>query len=590
MGKKKNKKEQVSPGLYFWLPASIFAAIPLWEIIASMSESNYVNQAALVHHQTLYGLGMACWLAAGALLVFAPLRRNAVAHLDKLALAPAWARRLWPALSAAGFAGLIFWIKFCQYRGFQLPQDSATMAHTAFNTLHGRWFEAVSEGTPNVLATHFAFTLSLLSPILLIWRSTLALILLQCLAIASMGLGVYWLVYRRSASSYAGFLGMLLVYSHPSFYQLSTASLENSVFAAAFFLWAMYFMEERRWIGCLAFLFLAVSTREAFPFTLAGLGLYLMFKDGKPSRAGMVRGGALVIGSALLWAAEMKLVNSFPVVHGEYYWLAYSRFGADKKEIIHFVLTHPVQTLWKMVYPFPRLRPLGELFAHAALLPLAAPAKLLIFAAAAAPQLLMNSYSLDLQYATYMLGPMMFAAAHGLGNVLRWLGDGKRRGYLLAPVLAVSGFGFRGATPTLMYNWHPDWFDAVPGLIEKIPQDASLWCEQFTSAWVACRPQLKFDNDSHGEFTNLLFRPEYALMYKGWFFYAEPSMRAKVLEFLFENRYVKIGDAADMILLRDPAAPRAPERSPALKLPEPAPDPRLAQAYLRYLLGGPVSP
>jgi len=585
----------------------VFLGLPALEIARSFGDHYYVNRALLVHHQTLNLLTNLCWGLALALLVIPPLRRWLAEHLDRPSRLPGPGKYFGPLYVSLAFGVLVFWIKFCQYRGFQLPADTCTHTNIAFNTLHGRWFMDVGDGIANSLSLHFAFTLKLFSPILLFWRSALALLLIQALAIASAGLASYLIAYFLTESALAGFLMMLLTYAHPAFYELSSASLDDPIVAAAFFLWAMVFLVRRRlaWGAC--FLALAATGREQFPFTLAGLSAYFIFAHGWPGRKRLLGGLALMLGSALLWKGEVALIQSFPSYHdyGNSYWGLYSLFGANEKDILHFVLHHPFQTLWKCVYPLSRLSAFWKLLLCSALLPLAAPAASLVLLAAAVPQLLMIpglQHDMQLQYASYTFGPLMFAAAAGLARLWNLLRPpppepgaaasrrGDRSSYLLIVVLAAAGLGFRSAPRTLLWNWRLDMFDTVPSLIREIPPDASLWADQWLSAWVGARAQIKYFNPvgiASSNFSLVSFRPAYALIYKAWFVQTDPKDRDPVVTFLAQSGYVKMDEMDNFVLLRDPNPKTEDGLSPALVLPPGGPA-RLMQEYVQYVLAAPL--
>ena len=589
----------------FWLP-SLLLGVPAVEIARSFGDHYYVNRALLVHHEMLNLLTNFCWGLALALLVIPPLRRWLAAHLDGPSCMPSPGKYFGPLYVSLAFGVLVSWIKFCQYRGFQLPMDTCEHTGIAFNTIHGRWFMDCAYGIANSLSFHIALTLKLFSPVLLFWHSALALLFIQALAIASTGLASYLLVYSLTESALAGFLLMLLTYAHPSFYELSSASLDDPIIAAAFFLWAMVFLVRRRPAWCALFLVLAATGREQFPFTLAGLGAYFIFARGRPGIKRLLCGLALILGSALLWKGEVALMHSFPSYrdYGESYWNLYALFGSNEKDILRFVLHHPFQTLWKCVYPWSRLGAFGQLLLCSALLPLAAPAECLVLLAAAVPQLLMIpglQHEMHLQYASYTFGPLMFAAAADLArlwNRLRPLSPvpgaaprrrGDRSAYLLIAALAAAGLGFRSSPRTLLWNWRLDMFDTIPPLIGEVPPGASIWVDEWMTAWVGCRAQVK----SFGpvgmvpsSFYHLSFRPAYALIYKGWFVQTDPKGRDPFVTFFARSGYVKVDERDNYVLLRDPDPKAAEGLSPALVLPPVGPA-RLIQEYIQYVLAAP---
>ncbi|MFI5361732.1 MAG: DUF2079 domain-containing protein [Elusimicrobiota bacterium] len=474
---------------------------------------------------------------------------------------------------------MLCFLKYCQYRGCQLPEDTAVMTQRAFNTSQGRWFQTGIYGT-SYFAIHFAFVMDLLSPVLWVWRSALPLLLIQCLALGSMGMSSYLLARRASDSAYIGLLVMLLVYSCPAYGQLSSASLNDGVFLAPFLLWALVFMERSRWAWAAFFFALAAATREHFPVSVAALALYFVFREGRPSARRAITGGIVIVAAVLLLGLQLKLIGSFPAEEQAWTMTGFPGYDAAERtpffEIIRSLLRHPWTPLAKIVYPPARLCPLLGLIAGAAFFPLAAPAQFLAFCVAVTPQMMMPSgnplHDMVLQYPSLVFGLLIFAASFGAARVYKWLKDRKRQSWLLPAVLLVCGLNFKNFPRFLLPNWRLHMFDAIPRIVSKIPPDASLWTDEWLSAWVSTRAQLKlisFPGTEMSMFSRKLFKPEFVLVQKGWIIGSDPNSRDPIILFLAEGGYVKISDEPDLILLQSPGDHRA-GLSPPAEVPAPS--------------------
>lgn len=622
MSKKKRRLAQDNPppSAGPWLPAVILLTAAIGEITLSAKDPYYfANRAAQIHAATMKILAWLC-LGAGALaLLFPRVRSRLVNNLDELSRASSWRRRLSLAVACLGATTIVCFVKYCGFRTFQLdPFDTAAMTQMAFNTLHGRWLESTVFSS-NALGIHFAFTIALFSPVLALWSNALPLLLLQGIAVGSLGLAVYEIIWELTSSSWPAALGMILCYAHPSFHQLVAAPLDNSVFMAAFFLWGMVFLVKRQLGWCLLFIALAATGREQFPFTLAGLGIYwAVIHRANRQRLGL--GIGLMIFAIGLWFAEMRVVNSFSSGLAAGYWAMYSKFGNTSGEVLRFAIAHPLALIGNAFYPASKLWPIAKSLLFVGLTPLAQPASLIPLAVAALPQQLValpvgkiaseqisNYQHYLLSYAAPTFGPLLFAAAAGLAALYKSMERlGSHREWLLIPVLLVAGLGLSHSSTVLIPNSRLDFYYSAPAILGQIPEQASLWVEETAvGPWVACRPQLKIMSDLGLArwFTDGLFRPQYVIMSKGRLRHV--GIPGPIIQFLANNHYVKVADRApagiklddpvnlyappemrqDLILLKDPTPAPAGGLSPPAVLPNVS-DSRALQAYARYLLSG----
>ena len=589
-----------------YLAAIFFLAIPTLEFFSAFStgEPYYINHLLWVHRSVMRAVALAFWSAGGCFLLLPTVRKTVEERFEKFEREPLQ-RYFVPGAACLSFTLLGLFLKFCQFRSFQLPLDSTAMAQMAFNTLHGHWLQIPVFGC-NALAIHFAFTIVFFSPILLIWNSALPLLLIQTLALGSLGLAVHELIWLLTSSSLFAFLGMLLCYAHPHWHTMLSANLDNSLFAPALFIWAAVCWKSNRKIWATLLLALMLTTREQATFTISGLGIYWALKNRDSTQREIALGGAIVIVMAVTWLVMMKIVRFFNSPMGALYWHLYSHFGSTREEVIHFVLTHPFLVLAKIVWPPLRLWPNARAILYMALAPLAAPLELVPYLLAGLPQMLMiDSGPHDLtapQYPALAFGPLLVAMAYGLAYMHK-LENISLRKYVMVPVLIACGFGFKNSSSVLLPNWLLDWFHTAPKILEQIPPQASVWADEWTTPWLACRWQLKsMPLREDPSFSDGLFRPQYVLMQKKWITEADPPQRNRLLTFLKGEGYLKIVDRAprgtplsdpanlapyaernDLVLLKDPQLRPPGEASAALTLPQ-AVDEHELLAYVKYLI------
>lgn len=538
-----------------------------------------------VHDALLTGSAWACWAAAAALAV--PQVRAKVQDLAAT-LDRADPRLTGRAAFAAGAAaaGWTMAVKTTQYLAFQLTIDSSIIANTAANVLAGNGLACTVDGTPSVLAIHFAFFAPLfLAPVLLVWASALPLVLLQAAALGSLGPAAFLLGRRAAGSATAGFALMLVAYAHPSFHQLATANLENAVFQPPLFLWGAVLWAGGRRVWGAALWALALTTRENFPVTLASLGVLHALTAEKPARRRLLEGAAIVGGAACLWYAVIRVIAAHAdTASAAGYWGHYAHFGADRGEILRTVFLRPDRLLAHVLRPS-HLAPFLSLAAGAALLPFAYLPALVFLACTAAHHLLESSYHFNLQYSSYTFGPLLLASALGLGRLWKHPRLAGAGAALLVPVLAAAGWDLRGASRVLNPDFSAHLVAAAPRLLAQVPSGASAWAEQFSGTWLAARPQLKLLDHAvlRARFDELLFRPEYVLVDKGFLLFLPLRDRVRVVGFLARAGYLKVDESGPLILLKDPQAPRG-GKSPELVLAEEPGDAERVTPYLAALL------
>ena len=602
----KNKRqapESSSP--IFWAPALILWGVALFVIVRSFLAHNYVQNAYLAQNDALNVLSWACF-ALAALLLIPSFRAAAAAHLDRLSSAPPRRHALWIAAAYGGIWSWLGFIRYCQYRGFMLPLDTAVSINEAYNFIHhGKFYMSVFGVNP--LSIHFNFLRQLLSPALLLGNHSLAVIFIEDALLLSAPVAVYCLAFSMTESSLAGFCGFLLALSTPYFFELLTSNVCVSA-AAVLFPWAMYFYGRKLWWPAGLLMLVMIGGTEAMPLTFFGLGLYCIFSSDQDKLRNWKIGSAICGISAAWWLADMAVIHHFSraaaVNFSEGYWGMFKDFapaGTPAARIPAEIISHPFRDLMLLFSSrFKFYHALRVLF-FMGFLGLAAPAAMLPFLTTVFPHILAapgtpmpflqyrphyGYYDFDLHEGAFMFAPLLWATAMGIKRIHAELRPREWQGWLLAWVFLISGFGFKYAQRTIYPDWRPLWFDGMPRALEKIPPGARLWVDEYASAPVSNRRWIKVTQLGPGwpgGFEIDLFKPDYVLIDKSFAFSAKPPYRDQMLTYLGQSGYRKLVDDSGVVLLESPNPAKSPEDVPTEWVTMPQPDLKIAADFAQYL-------
>lgn len=597
---------------FFWIPSLLLLFIPVWEMALSLQAPNFPPRLFWVHHNLLISLSAICWIVAAVAASLPPFRKAIASHLDSLAKAPRATRLAW---LVTAYLGLVVWtsfVRYAQYRSFQLPQDTAVSLNEAYTFLHHGSLYLSIFGV-HQFSIHIFLLMPLLSPILLLWNSPLPLLFSQNLFVCAAPFAVYALAAETTGSSFAGAIGLLLVVSSATFYQLISSNLLYAPLVALL-PWAMYFFERRRWVPFAVLIALMNVFPEQVPFIFFGLGLYLMTLREGARRPYLWIGGAVCAISVALWVGETSLIKHFSAHEsaqnyaGSTYWLMFKDLvpaGTPYERIFPELISHPFRTAANLLsiyrfYPLLRLMfSMGFfcLLAPAALLPVLTSALPHILAASHDPVKFLEYYPVGysdfgLHQGAYVFGPLLWATGLGLRRAHRELSKRGLASWLLVWALIFSGFGFEYAHRSLMPDWRPRWFDALPPVLAAVPPKARVWAEEYASPPLALRRWIKIiqwgPTEPNGYDT--LFMPDYVLLDKAFVYQATPPFRDELLTFLGKNGFIKIAESDTLVLFKNPTPASDPEADVDHWIHLPSPDVKEASRFANYFVNGPVSP
>ncbi|OLB41969.1 MAG: DUF2079 domain-containing protein [Chloroflexi bacterium] len=315
--------------------------------------------------------------------------------------------------------------------------DLGNMDQVLWNTIHGRWFQFTNQavdwyGPPTRLALHFEPILLLLSLLYAFGANPHLLLISQTLALASGALPVFLLTrkYIPEWPLLAPLMAAVYLIS-PALLGLNIFDFHPISFATPLLLYAILALTYKRYGWFILACILAASCKEDIPFSLAILGLFLIWKYKLP-RLGI----ALTIGS-LVWSSiafGIIIPHFYPGTQHNNFWYRYEVLGSSPGEAIGNLILHP-WLLFTTFITFDRLYYLASLFRSTGFLCLLAPEWLLL----ALPTLAENLLSTDsltfsgvYQYNAAIIPFVMIAAIHGTRRLITcwqdWRGEHSESG------------------------------------------------------------------------------------------------------------------------------------------------------------------
>ena len=156
-----------------WAPSLVLCAVPVFVVAVSMADHDYAHRAFWVQNSALNGLSSSAFVLAGLFALIPPFRRAAVRHLERLSSATAKEHLKWLGLCFLGIAAWFGFIRYCEYRSYLLPTDTANYVQSLYVFLHFGRYEYSAWGM-KILSEHFYGVPALFSPVLLLWNDPLA--------------------------------------------------------------------------------------------------------------------------------------------------------------------------------------------------------------------------------------------------------------------------------------------------------------------------------------------------------------------------------------------------------------------------------
>jgi hypothetical protein len=219
---------------------------------------------------------VACVLAFGAWLAF--VRTQALDGLAR-AVAPRTGLLLTTAVVAYVIVHVI--VARARLAAFYDYNQLGLFTQSAWSTLHGHAFANNSETVDGTLGSHFGIhfspTLLLLVPLYSVWRSPLALLAAQSLALGLAPVPLYHLLKREAGAAGALVLALALL-AVPNFAWGGARDFHDLSFIPVLLLTVLWAIERGRFAVMIAAAIAALGVREDVGFTLALIGVYALLR------------------------------------------------------------------------------------------------------------------------------------------------------------------------------------------------------------------------------------------------------------------------------------------------------------------------
>lgn len=295
--------------------------------------------------------------------------------------------------------------------------DLAMYDQAVWNTSQGRWFEMnlledTMPGLTNKLGDHVE---PILLPIALLYRlrsNADVLLTVQAIALAVLIWPLYRLVRHFTRGAFLAVLAVFLYLAHPAMWNALLFDFHPVTLAAAFLIFALWMLVQRRRIASLVFALLAMACKEQMGFLVAMLGVYALFfhKIERRFAAALVAVG--LIGSIVAFGV---VIPTFQPAGESYYLNRYEKLGGSLGEILLAPIAKP-DVVWSTLISPKRVAYYGDLLLPLGGLPLLGPEMIL----PALPDIALNTFSafapartLDAHYAIVIAPFLILAAVWG---------------------------------------------------------------------------------------------------------------------------------------------------------------------------------
>ncbi|HET7091766.1 MAG TPA: DUF2079 domain-containing protein [Anaerolineae bacterium] len=303
--------------------------------------------------------------------------------------------------------------------------DLAMYDQAVWNTSQGRWFEInlLEDTMPdltNKLGDHVE---PILLPIALLYRlraNADVLLILQALALAALIWPLYHVVWHLTGRLLLAGVAVALYLAHPAMWNALLFDFHPVTLAAAFLMFALWMLIQKKRTACLIFALLAMACKEHIGLIVAMFGVYAVLFQKSERRLGAVLIAMGLAGSIL----AIGVVNpAYQPSGASYYLNRYSKVGSSIGEILLAPLTKP-DVVWATLTGPKRISYYGDLLLPLGGLPLLGPA----FILPVLPDIALNTFSafapartLDAHYAVMIAPFLILAAIWGADRLAHWL-------------------------------------------------------------------------------------------------------------------------------------------------------------------------
>ncbi len=420
--------------------------------------------------------------AAGKVLLFPK-------NIDDLLDNAAFNKRIKIAVAAAVMIYFLFFsaVTVMRHASFNsTAYDLGIFDQTAWGYSQGEILLNTVRGV-SLLGDHMHPILLIFAPLYKFLPMPETLLVLQSLALAVGALPIYWIARKRIGGVAAALVSVSYLL-YPSLQYINMFDFHPEAFAVPLLLFALYFIDARKYAAAIAMLILTGLSKEHFPLALASVGMYVFLAQRKRKL------GLILAATGIIWLA-VNFEILLPHFAGEAAYAhiqGYEYLGSSLGEAAKNAILNP-QLVIGNVLAADKLAYLGLLF-----LPLGAAAAVVLglpYLLLAAPFFAINllrSHDLTTailyQHNAELIPFIYFAAIMGaqkLAGLLSLLKLNNRRiavgvFILLATITAAAAYG-PFTTIYDMSSFLPNGHTAAgKQLLKEIPGDASVSADPLT--------------------------------------------------------------------------------------------------------------
>jgi uncharacterized membrane protein len=273
-----------------------------------------------------------------------------------------------------------------RHRAFESGRfDLGNMVQAVWSTAHGRPLDVTNLQGDQVsrLASHVDPLLAAFAPLWLLWPSPYLLLVVQAGAVALGALPVFWLARKHLRSRLAGAAFGLAYLLYAPVQWLTLDDFHAVALACPLLLFAFWHLDEDHLPAFAAFAIAAALTKEEIGLVVAAMGLWHMLSR----RRARVGGAVAVLGTAWSIIAISVIIPAAGDGESDFYD-RYEEVGGSPLGLLETAVTDPWRIL-SAAFDERGAEYLAELVLPLAVLPLLAPAALLV----AVPELAINLLS-----------------------------------------------------------------------------------------------------------------------------------------------------------------------------------------------------
>lgn len=388
--------------------------------------------------------------------------------------------------------------------------DLTNMSQAAWNTAHGKPLVfTYAYPITHRLGVHIEPIFFLIAPLYRIFPRSETLLWIQVVVVALGALPAYWLARAHLQSTIAGGVFALAYLFFPALQSGVLYEFHSSVLTAAFWLFALYFLDQDRNGPFVVFSLLALSTKEEMGLVLALVGAYAILRK----RLWKIGLGFLFLGLSWFFVGVFMVQPLFSPIGENVQFSRYAWLGSTPLEMITTFLTN-LGKIWPESWEYAHAGDyLVRLLAPVGFTALLDPLTVVL----AAPSLVVNLLSTRLtqtrveefHYTAPIVPFVVAAAVYGVERLARWLRAGFGRWYFssdellyqrlaLTLSLIVLAFSctyqyYRGFSPLSRAFSLPQvtaHHERLQSLMQLVPTDASVLVQPNIAPFFSARSEL----------------------------------------------------------------------------------------------------